>query len=403
MGPQGEVTMPNIAASRYGQSSDFVLRKHAATGELLAQRHYTVPKPEIDLQPGEEVYGGTWAVATEDAPDQDLYVMNAYGDSSSMLNPMAPMNTEVRLMNAALEPRTTNVDGPYHPALFLTPATEMRAGQQGTVVSTPHKWNFYGSFTAPIGTRVYELSHHAWDNVEVDHTTTLLPPRQYADNYTGSEMDTAPDGSIYVATFTSYEQDCVEVCPSVAGVTKLRGGQVEWQVFWDTDQAVGLRDLAAHENGVGLLVTSKRVTHSAEGTPTEPEKSFLLTFGADGTPLQNAELPLAELRSENPDLLPFEHLQLRSDGRFVASTGNMVAAGHLSSGVTRTQRLSQSLHEVWVDGLVSRGEYLYVQGGSVPGGLEQVKPTVTLPALGNDRHTYIQFALPYDFGLNPRW
>lgn len=120
-----------------------------------------MPRPEASFDPYREVYEGTWIAATEDAPDQDIYALNAYGDSSDMLNPKAPLDTEIRLLDSALQPRTTNVDGPYHPALFLTRKTEMRAGERGVVVSTPHEWNYHGSYDAPVNTRIYELSYHA--------------------------------------------------------------------------------------------------------------------------------------------------------------------------------------------------------------------------------------------------
>ena len=402
VGPQGELTVPDTTTGGYEQSSDFELRKYAATGELLAQQRYTVPRPEASFDPYREVYEGTWIAATEDAPDQDIYALNAYGDSSDMLNPKAPLDTEIRLLDSALQPRTTNVDGPYHPALFLTRKTEMRAGERGVVVSTPHEWNYHGSYDAPVNTRIYELSYHAWDNVEVDHVNTLLPPRQYADHYTGSQMDTAPDGSIYVATFTSYKPACLEACPSVAGITKLRGGQVEWQVFWDSAQPVGLRDVAAHEKGVGLLVAAGPLPEEADAEP-QADTSLLLTFSADGTPLQNVELPLGSLSSGDSYLKPFEQLQLKGDGRFVVGSGNVVSAGNMTSGITRTQRLSPSVFELYISELVSRGEYLYVQGGAEPGTLEQVTPPLSLPALGNDRYADIRFVLPYDFDLNPRW
>lgn len=402
VGPQGELT---VTAAK-DVAARFELNRYAANGRPLAQYGYSMPKPGSTAPGGGRPlpYSQAWVASAEDAPDQELYVMNIFGSASGMYPDPArgPVQAEIRLMNGALQPRTTNADGPYQLPLLISSGTEVRAGEQGIVVSTPRPWNFYGAQRAPQGTRVYELSHHSWDNVEMDQLNVLLPPTQYADNYTSSQMDTAPDGSVYVATFTSYQKDCVRTCPSVAGLTKLRGGQVQWQVFWDADEPVAAEDIAAHEKGAGLLVTRSRPGVNEWGGEVPVESNTLLTFGADGKPLQQLDLPEETDSAGFP--LVYRQLQLKADGRFVLGAAQALAAGNLSQGMTRKQTLADAYSGLEVRHLLSRGEYLYVQGSANLGDLAKVQPSVPVPELPQPvGYESEQFVLPYDFDLNPRW
>ncbi|MDO4263942.1 MAG: hypothetical protein Q4C67_07080 [Deinococcus sp.] len=401
VGPQGELTV--TAAD--DTTARFEVARYAANGQPLAQHGYSLPAPSnIPAGSGPaHPYPQTWVVSTEDAPDQELYVMNIYGSGPGNTPDPArgPVQAEFRLLNAALHPRMTNVDGPYHLPLLVSANSEVRPGQRGIVVATPRPWNFSGSQRAPRGTRIYELSHQAWDNVETDQLNVLLPPSQYADHYTSSQMDTAPDGSVYVATFTSYQQDCVRACPSVAGVTRLRGGQVEWQKFWDADEPVQLSDVAASEAGVGLLLTRSQAGAN-EGSESPAQSNVLLTFSADGTPLQNLNIPGETANVAFP--LAYQQLQLKADGRFVLGAAQVLAAGNLKQGITRKQVLGGIYTQLEVQHLLGRGEYLYVQGKAAPGELAQVQPPVPLPTRPKAAsYQSEQFVLPYDFDLNPRW
>ncbi|WP_229838799.1 hypothetical protein [Deinococcus piscis] len=398
VGPQGELTVS--AADDKGGS--FQLHRYAANGQALAHHQYTVSPNGAPAGTGP--YAQTWVTSTEDAPDQELYVMNVYGNARSLYPDPArgPVQAEFRLMNSALQPRTTNVDGPYHLPLLVSSSTEVRAGQQGIVVATPRPWNPSAPQKAPQGTRIYELSHHAWDNVELNEMNVLLPPAQYANNYTSSQMDTAPDGSIYVATFTSTKQQCARTCPSVAGVTKLRGGQVEWQVFWDSAEPVAVEDVSAHENGVGLLITSARSGAGSSADEVHAESSVLLTFSADGKPLQQLTLPESSDSAGFP--VAYRQLQLKADGRFVVGAAQTLTAGHVTQGIRRTQMLADAFSGLEVQHLLSRGEYLYVQGAADLGDLAKEQPSVPLPTLPEPAgYESERFVLPYDFDLNPRW
>lgn len=313
--------------------------------------------------------------------------------------PMVEMySKDLQLFNESVDPyyRMDLLNG----VLLNREVTTLKPGKTGFFIGetdlrysgTAGNWN--SSYN------LYQADYQPWGGVEVDQRLTFRPPKAYASNSFTAQVDTSSDGAVYVGTFSSYKTDCIGLCPSVAGISKVVDGDIAWQVFWDNDTPISLDAISANEAGVTLLVTEQ-----SSDQPTAAYEQHLLTFDRYGTPVSD------RIIGHESWFSPF--LKVRADGRFIAGTSSIqdidsnmstVVAGSLEGGITR--KLNAPEYTSFT-ALEARGDYVYLlaKSSSMYGAwLESPLKLAYNPYRKTEfGQSYVSVLLPFDFDLNQRW
>lgn len=317
-----------------------------------------------------------WTVVTEDSPTEETYqIVGLSRLNSSGLYDEA---IQTQILSDSMKVLNTNVDGPNYNLYGISGDwgiyfnnTVFKAGGKGIVMLANRRPDYSNRKVD-----VYELSHEPWDSVEPDQRTTFFRPSRYSGeyNYINTDIATSSDGSIYVAMFVNYRTGCDVTCPSVVGITKIVNGEIIWQDYWDADEPIQLRDIAANNTSVSLLVTRK-----VDANYTQ----HILTFNSNGDPQSDKQIPLDAMQNQDPrQALGFGRLELEDNGKFVLMGSNVLASGDLVSGsIDHTFLLPAETG--WFQDIAVRGDYVYAQGHS-----------------GDDFKDV--FILPLDINLNRR-
>ncbi|GHF97802.1 hypothetical protein GCM10017783_07030 [Deinococcus piscis] len=215
---------------------------------------------------------------------------------------------------------------------------------------------------------VSDLAAEPWREVGLREKVTLRFPKAYASREFSPTSVTAvaSDGSTYVAMYT-HITEYQDQAPGIAGITKIKNGNVEWQVYWDEPQVLRLEDIAANDQGVHVLFN--RSIH-----PSYPRlESTILSLDASGQVTGNRDIPLDALRDTLTQvdpldryyvLPPLTNLKVDNAGRLAAFNQNAILTGTVGQSLEHSFVLNDgsAAGKGWIHDVVFQGDYLYAEG-----------------------------------------